>query len=257
MNMPDKRTPRSPTRLRHWANRTHRFVAIVAVSFLIVITLTGLVLNHADALGMSNRGAAFLASVYGIDAPPVDTAFRAADIVFASAADTLYANGRELMAIAGPIRGAAVGANGQIVVATSTELLLITGEAVLVERAAVDAGAPILRLGTDSDRLVVATTDEHFTVELATMRLAAIDASDENLVSWSEPVTPGEDQLRRIATHSLGKVLSWERVLIDLHSGRILPVVGRYIVDLAALCLLYLSMTGIIVWVRTRNPMQR
>lgn len=251
--MRDAQIPRSQTRLRHWANRTHRFVALSAVVFLIVITATGLVLNHADALGMSTRGAGFLADVYGIDAPPVDAAFEARENVFATAAGTLYANGEALSPVSGPIRGAAPDSNGDIVVATAAELILTTGEADPIERANVDPGAPILRAGKLGGNLVVATAERHFIVDSATLSLAEDSQVDPADVAWAEPVSLAADQQRRIATHALGEVLHWERVLADLHSGRILPVVGRYIVDLAALCLLYLSVTGITIWVRTRK----
>ncbi len=253
MNMRDVQIPRSPTRLRHWANRTHRFVALTAVAFLVIVTLTGLVLNHADTLGMSSRGAAFLASAYGIDAPPVDAAFEAGDIVFATAANTLYANGEGLVPVSGPIRGAVPDGSGDIIVATPQELILTTGTAALIERAGVDPGMPILRAGTLADRVVVATDERYYFVDPATLSLTAESRSNPADVAWARPVTLAAEQQRSIATQALGEVLHWERVLTDLHSGRILPVVGRYIVDLAALCLLYLSVTGFLIWMRTRK----
>lgn len=255
MNMRDVRIPRSQKRLRHWANRTHRFVALVAVVFLIIVTLSGLLLNHADALGMSSRGAAFLATAYGIEPPPVDAAYEAGEIVFSTAANTLYANGNAVTPVSGPIRGAAPDGNGDIVIATPAELILTTGAATLIERANVDAGAPILRAGKLGNRFVVATEGQYFVVDPATLSLATNDPIDPAGVTWATPVVLDADQQRRISKHSLGAALHWERVMTDLHSGRILPVVGRYIVDLAALCLLYLSVTGTIIWVRTRKLM--
>ncbi|MBT5219105.1 MAG: hypothetical protein HOM16_06425, partial [Woeseia sp.] len=65
-------------------------------------------------------------------------------------------------------------------------------------------------------------------------------------------VTPSQQQVAKIAATSLGKTLSWERVLSDLHSGRILPTVGRYLADITAICLLYLCVTGIFLWFRRR-----
>lgn len=251
--MRDERIPRSRTPLRHWANRTHRFVAILAVVFIVILSLTGLVLNHADALGISARGASFLSTVYGIEAPPVDTAFEAGGVMFASAAGSLYANGRELAVVSGPVRGAAVTDNGDIVIATPTELLLSTSEAVLIERTTADTGTPIRRLGSAGNYVVVGTGDNYYSVDPATMSLAAVGSIDASAVNWASPASPDEEQRRRIATQALGKVLSWERVLSDLHSGRILPVAGRYIVDIATLCLLYLCLTGIVIWWRTRT----
>lgn len=242
-------------RLRHWANRTHRFIAMVAVLFVIIVTLTGLVLNHADTFGLSSRGAGFLSSVYGIEAPLPDAAFGAGGIVFASTTETLYADGRELASISGPLRGAVVTATGEIVIATPVEVLLATGTAMLVEHAFVDAGAPIVRLGVADKTIVAETTGKLFAVDTVAMALVDYDKDPAVDVAWSVPTTLDEDQTRQISKQALGKVVSWERVLTDLHSGRILPVAGRYIVDLAALSLLYLCFTGVLIWIRTRNLM--
>lgn len=239
--------------LRHWANRTHRFIAMVAVLFVIVVTLTGLVLNHADTFGLSSRGAGFLSSVYGIEAPSPDAAFDAGGIVFASTTDTLYADGRELATISGPLRGAVVTGTGEIIVATPVELLLTTSKAMLIEHAIINAGTPIVRFGVAGKKIVAATPEQLFAVDTVAMDLVVNDEDPAVGIAWSTPATLNDEQIGRISEQALGKIISWERVLNDLHSGRILPVVGRYIVDIAALCLLYLCFTGVLIWIRTRN----
>ena len=50
-----------------------------------------------------------------------------------------------------------------------------------------------------------------------------------------------------------GRGLSWERLLADLHSGRILGAAGTYFMDFIALSLIVLSMTGLFQWRRRRN----
>jgi len=46
-----------------------------------------------------------------------------------------------------------------------------------------------------------------------------------------------------------GSGLSWERLLLDLHSGRLFGSVGVFIIDLAGIALLLIALSGVWVWV--------
>ncbi|MFT5351416.1 MAG: hypothetical protein ACI9MF_002239 [Gammaproteobacteria bacterium] len=50
-----------------------------------------------------------------------------------------------------------------------------------------------------------------------------------------------------------GKGLSLERILLDLHSGRLLGNAGVFIVDLAALFFVFLALSGSWMWLRKRS----
>jgi len=50
-----------------------------------------------------------------------------------------------------------------------------------------------------------------------------------------------------------GSGLSLERVILDLHSGRIVGQWGVYVVDGAALLFLALVITGLWMWMKQRN----
>jgi uncharacterized iron-regulated membrane protein len=64
---------------------------------------------------------------------------------------------------------------------------------------------------------------------------------------------PVDAQAEQIGIAALGQEIQWERVLLDLLSGRILPGVGRYLADITALALLYMCFSGIVLWTRRRN----
>ena len=71
-------------------------------------------------------------------------------------------------------------------------------------------------------------------------------------VSWSEatPVPAGLEESLQAAYRGAG--LPVERVLLDLHSGRILGRAGIYLVDAAAVLFLLLAMSGVWLWTRRR-----
>lgn len=252
MNTSDDQTCKRPRRRRHWARRTHRVVAIGAFSFLIVIAITGLLLNHADEFGLT-RGhvSSGLASrLYGIEAPPVDSAFEASGFVFATVSDAFYADYNRIANDTGETRGA-VASNDMIVIATQREFILMTENAVLVERSVRGSSQVLNRIGSDGSRVVVDMADGYWNFDPDQMRMTTRNATTDG-IAWSEPISLNDDQLRRIGNAAVAQVISWERLFSDLHSGRILPTVGRYIFDITALCLLYLCMSGVVLWFRKR-----
>jgi hypothetical protein len=232
--------------------RTHRVLGVSSLLFVVLISISGLILNHADALGLSRHAVGpSLLSLYGIEAPPVDTAFAAGGVLFATAADTLYANGFPLAQSVHELIGA-VALQSEIVIATRDELFVTSPDALLIERFAPDAAGDMRELGTDGRRIVAVVADGYAEFDAERMILATAEIATPEGISWSRPATPSAAQAEQIGVAALGQVINWERLLLDLHSGRILPGVGRYLADITALALLYMCFSGIVLWTRRR-----
>ena len=63
---------------------------------------------------------------------------------------------------------------------------------------------------------------------------------------------PAEQSADHFSPYSIPQ-LSLDRLLLDLHSGRLFGKTGVYLMDAAAIGLLLLSITGLIVWLRRRK----
>ena len=48
--------------------------------------------------------------------------------------------------------------------------------------------------------------------------------------------------------------LTWDRVMLDIHTGRIVGDVGVWLMDLAAIAMIILSVTGAYMWWRRAKP---
>ena len=55
---------------------------------------------------------------------------------------------------------------------------------------------------------------------------------------------------RYIQKDSLKRIITWERFMQDLHSGRFFGQAGIYFMDIISLLLLVLAVTGIMLWSR-------
>ncbi|HNP62288.1 MAG TPA: PepSY domain-containing protein [Woeseiaceae bacterium] len=230
--------------------RTHRVLGVSSLLFLVLIALTGLILNHADDLGLSRTAAApWLIGLYGVDLPPVDSAFSAGGVQFATSAETLFANGDEVLKDADRLTGA-VAVDDVIVVATRDEFFITDSTGALIERYTADLS--IKQMGTVDQRIYISDGEGIAEFDAHQMSLVAIDNGSVPDITWSQPGLPDAAQVRQIGLAALGQALNWERVLLDVHSGRILPGLGRWLADLTALALLYMCGTGIVLWTRRR-----
>jgi hypothetical protein len=252
MNTPDEKNNLAVSRRGHWARRTHRVIGVSALFFLLILALSGLILNHADGLGLSRYAAGPLVlRLYGVELPPVDSAFEAGDILFATSSGTLYADGVELAGATGNLVGAVAVEDG-LIAATGGEFFVLTSDAALIERFAPQTAGALTGIGSDGKRVLTMLQNELFELDTLSMSLSSADSIRPDTVTWSQAATPGAEQVEQIGRTALGQALNWERVLLDVHSGRILPTLGRFIADLAALCLIYLCISGAVLWTRRR-----
>jgi hypothetical protein len=67
-------------------------------------------------------------------------------------------------------------------------------------------------------------------------------------VSWSLPVVAPAALQARIAQLYRSNELPVERVMLDLHSGRLFGSRGTLVMDIAAMLLIFLAMSGTWIW---------
>jgi hypothetical protein len=76
-------------------------------------------------------------------------------------------------------------------------------------------------------------------------------------VEWVERYTLSKKEKENLLIAYRGNGLKLERVILDLHSGRIFGQYGIYIMDAAAIALLWLSLSGVWVWSSRRRKMRQ
>lgn len=237
--------------------RVHRVLGLTSAVFVLMLAVTGLALNHTGWLGLDRQHVAgdWLLDWYGIEPPPGITAFAVGDRHVARMGRRVWLDGEPVLEDAGALRGA-VRSGRFLVVALDDDLALLTADGRLVERIDAGAGAPrgIRRLGTAEDGGVIVEAEAgRFRADptLAGWQPTRVTAD------WSQPVTLSAEAKRRLAEGWRGRGLSLERVLLDLHSGRILGRFGVWLMDGMALVFVALAVTGIWVWFRRRSAQRR
>ncbi|HEX7031282.1 MAG TPA: PepSY-associated TM helix domain-containing protein [Gammaproteobacteria bacterium] len=233
----------------------HRYAGLAAALLAIWLAATGIVLNHTEDLDLSEAFVQqeWLLGLYNIEAPQHLEGLRAGGHWLTQSGARLYLDANFIGT--GHAVDAATTAFG-IVVALPHSLRLYLPDATLIEEIPFTASkAPIDGLGTSSDGIVIISGGKRF--------LADGDFTQFELLSQkaADPATPSRttsplppDLAQRIASDILHHSLTWERVLLDLHAGRIFGKAGAWLADLAGVLLLLLAVSGVMVWVqRTRR----
>lgn len=241
---------------RNGLYRMHRVLGLTSALFVLLLAMTGLALNHTGLLGLDRHHVAgdWLLDWYGIEAPEI-TAFAAGNHHVAKMGDSLWLDGEPVLEDVDAMRGA-VNSGRFLVVAFENELALLTGDGRLVERIEAGAGAPrdIRRVGaTDDGSVVVEAADGRFSADPA---LTGWQPTIASTVDWSLPASLPAEKTRHLAQQWRGRGLSVERLLLDLHSGRILGRFGVWLMDAMALIFIVLGITGVWAWFRRRTARQ-
>lgn len=232
----------------------HRWIGLAAALFVVTLALTGLALNHTEELQLD---ASFVQSPalldwYGIHAPENISSYTAGPLIISAVGNRIYNNTTQIPGIDAPLTGA-VQLGEFIVVATNDSLLLFTVNGELVEQLGSGSGVPsdIQAVGTTTDnRLALRTTRGNLTTN---SDFITWEKSGTARITWSRATQPGEALRTTLENSYRGNGLPLERLILDLHSGRILGNAGVYLMDAAAILCLLLAFSGVWLWGKRRT----
>lgn len=246
--------------------RWHRRMGIASALFILLLAVTGLLLNHTHDWGLDSATitAPRLLSWYGIKQPDELKSYALGEHFVSQVGDEVFVGTREIAHCGAEIKGAIKLPNPELlVIACENDLLLLTASLELVERlgGAHAVPAPIRRLGLLNETLIVATDRANFRADLDHLQWRPFDpptgsnsvnaeAHEERTIRWSEAVKTPAALQDILPKHFVGEGVSIERLLLDIHSGRIVGAWGIYLVDIMALVFTLLALTGIVLWWR-------
>jgi len=239
--------------------RLHRSVGAATAVFIIFMVLSGLAINHSNGLGLDQHHVSQpqLLDWYGLAEPEHIKSFALGGDWLSFAGSQLYLNGKPVSTIVNGV--GAVSSGAMLIAAGSEELLLLDHDGNLIERIAwgtPDAGR-IEAIGLlTGDTVVVRSTGQLWLADTDLLNWQHAQnpgINPDTDIIWSTS-TPAPEALHQTFTrHYRGHGLSLERVLLDVHSGRIFGSVGIFIYDLLALAVGFLAISGLVFWFRGRR----
>ncbi|MCL1127524.1 PepSY-associated TM helix domain-containing protein [Shewanella surugensis] len=232
----------------------HRKLGILSVVFVIMLSITGILINHSHTLSLDSKkvNLAWLLDDYGITQPAHMAIYQTKPLI-ASSDNFIWIKDSPPIE-ADMMISAIISFNDLFIAITPQQLYLISQKGQLLEQQDDTLGLPqdIENIGQDG-QLWLKTANGYFTADSDLIEWTK--ASPLIAISWVEPLPAAqvEQQLALISLKARSTHLTWERVLLDVHSGRFFGPLGPWFMDLVAFALIIMSLTGIYLWQSTKK----
>jgi len=254
-----RRTRRAHRRARVGVqlHRWHRRAGVFGGVFLFWLAISGMLLNEAPTLGLDQAriGWPWLMRIYGLHETKPDNGYSIDGHWLVAVGDEIRWDGR---IVSGADPATPIGAvllDGVIYVASADRLTLLkASDGSRVDELGAESlpATPLRRIGQIDGILVLEsglqTVSQYRSPDALSWQLAP--ASEIGAVTWSQAGTL-PPAAREAAT--LRPSLPLNRVLADVHSGRIAGPVGVKLIDLVGLAAIILSVTGLWALLRRRR----
>jgi len=233
--------------------RWHRNIGMVTAVFVLILAISGISLNHTESLSLDENfvDAPWLLDFYGIAAPDDIRAFPIPSGWITQIGQRTFLNDQELQSEGSMLLGAVI-TSELIIVAYEQEVLLLTVQGELVDKLTALAGLPkqITAIAVENDQVWINTSEGVFSSDEAFLEWSK---EDEKTLPWVSAAEVSTELKQTLTALYRGKGLSYERVMLDLHSGRILGQWGVWLMDTAAMLLIVMSLSGIWLWLRSNR----
>lgn len=222
----------------------HRYFGLSAALFVLTLAVSGILINYSDELRLNKRPvqADWLLDWYGIPAPIIGGGYATGPHWITRVGERVYFDNREIDGAAPPLYGALQLAD-TLVVAAGNQLLLLTPRGDVIDRLSGLEGLPdnMRAVGTAGGHVVVRTPQCDYRGDDRFLVWRPIDG---NGVDWAQ-TTPLPAPLHdALVKQYRGADVSWERFLLDLHSGRLFGKIGVAVMNIAAVLMVLLAVSG-------------
>jgi hypothetical protein len=205
-------------------------------------------LNHSTELGLDRHfvNSPWLSGVYGDDSGNLPAYQLGEQWLTRAANGRIYLDARDVAACSGKLVGA-LRARGALYAACAQELLLVTPAGDLIESVTAGTGlaVPVTGLGAVGTDVVLQAAGTWWIADLDAIDFSRPAPAGSIIAQLTPGVLPAPI---RAAIPAPAQWLSWERLLLDMHSGRIAGRFGVLWVDIVGALLATLASSGIAMW---------
>lgn len=233
----------------------HRLIGALASVFLLFMAATGLFLNHSHDLGLDRQpvDSHLLLNWYGLQPRLEIHSFPAGDRWLSHAGSQWFLDGAPLAGSSGGT--GALQLNDWLLTAGDDSLLVFDPQGQLIERIPWQAGTlgRIEALGVTEQGLAALVAGGQTWLSDPDLLEWQPATGNEVRIAWSKQGDAPTAVVESIRSYLQGSELSFEQLLLDLHSGRFFGSIGVWIYDLLAIAIASLAISGLVLWWRGRR----
>ena len=226
--------------------KAHRYIGIMSFLVLCWLAISGLLLNHTEGLQLDRKYSSnpILLDLYHIPAPTFKQGILLNGKWLFSVKNAVYVEDKKLLETQdSPLIGGLWQENF-IAIATYQQVFLFTPELEWIDTLALQT--TIKKIGLADTKIVLDTDQGCLKIDDDFMELSPCTMSKQFIWSQLDDV-PDRVKLAFKQTQ-YGAVISLERLILDAHSGRIIGLAGVYFMDLMAIFIIMLGISGFTLW---------
>lgn len=229
----------------------HSRIGIIAAVFVVAIAASGIALNHSHGLSLakSTIKTEWLLDIYNIKPSRPLKGFKTGNDWVSQVDDRIYFNDVEIAKDIERLYGV-VETNAALIIAMNGQLLMINRQGEIIEHLYGAQGVPagMRAIGkTEQGYIVIRAAHGFYQVDLDALHWREFDYLE---AEWSTSAMMPARLKHTLLEKYRGSVLTLERVILDLHSGRIFGQWGVYLFDLVALLFIFSALSGTWLWWR-------
>ncbi len=227
----------------------HKKIGVYIAVFVIFLAFSGIALNHTEKFKLNTTYVKldWLLDLYQISPPSEPIGYLSSNNWAIQIGERVYFNNKEIANDVHKLIGMTK-IQDTYVIAYDGKLTILTDEGELLESLGGAEGVPagMKNLGTDEqENIVIESAHGYYQVNLDDLKWNEYDFLE---AKWSLTSEITKSIKGNVLDQYRGTGLPIERVLLDLHSGRIFGIWGIYFVDLVAILFIVISITGIWMW---------
>ena len=239
-NIVQKRQRRA--RLLHSVYTWHRWLGLSVLLWALVWSVTGLLIEASPSLQLDKKtiSSQWLMNRYGIKAPQAIQQWQVDQQLVTEWDQGITLNGQWLpLDQASRLVGVASYA-GMLLLATENHIELFTPSGEYIDRTTPPA-SPIQQLAISAQQVIIQNGERYLSTDADLIQWQPANAADN--LNWSQP-----SAAITTATPKAQHDISYERVILDIHSGTLFGPIGRWLSRLAAVVMILLGLTGFYTW---------
>lgn len=233
----------------------HRRLGLLALLFIFILSITGIMLNHTQALKLDSRmiDNNWILDWYDLNPPGEPLSFTAGQHLVTQWGQQLFFEDKTIGTEHELLLGA-IKSNDMIILVLTNRILLLNDKGALIEQLK-PVFAPLKRMGKHKEFVVIETDNNE--LYIADQDIVSWQSISSGQIDWATRTTPDAHQQEKIKQSYRGNGLTLERLILDLHSGRIFNASwGIYIMDVSAIIMLMLGISGTWVWLLRKQKMK-
>tara|TARA_B110000238_G_C15934698_1_gene356311 strand:- start:7 stop:747 length:741 start_codon:yes stop_codon:yes gene_type:complete len=224
----------------------HLYVGLGVSLLLIHLSITGIFLNHTDDLRLDKTyiSSAWILNLYGLNVPKPSKIFTIEDDNFSQFDAEVFLNNKPIFLFDSELIGV-IKDHENFIIAAQDELFIVNQSGELIDNQKI-LSFTIKSIGKYKEKIVI--KDEQLNKWVGKSISDKWTPIFKDNIDWSEPGIMTPLNKKDIKQYFVGNGISLEQIILDFHSGAIFKKEGKLFFDLVSLLLIFLSVTGIWVW---------